>query len=197
MGPTIIARNYAETLLTLGERHGGDAAVDEFGQALDELAELMRTDPRVSRFLSTPRIDGETRKRVLREALGEQVPEVFLRFLLIVVEKRRQMLLPHIANEYQALVDEARGRVRADISIAREPGPEFREEIVADLERRLGRSVVARFRVDRSIIGGAVIRVGEQILDGSVRRRMTSLRHRMLHSRLPRVAPEDVVEAGG
>lgn len=197
MGPTIVARNYAETLLALAERHGGDDAVDEYGQALEELAKLMRTDSRVSRFLSTPRIGGETRKRVLREALGDEVPEVFLRFLLIVVEKRRQMLLPHIAFEYQALVDEARGRVRAEISIAREPGPEFRDEIVADLERRLGRSVVARFRVDRSIIGGAVIRVGEQILDGSVRRRLTSLRHRMLTSRLPRVSPEEVAGAGG
>lgn len=196
MGPTIIARNYAETLLSLAERHGGDEAVNEYGVALEEVAGLMRREPQVSRFLSTPRIDADTRKRVLREALGDHVPEIFLRFLLTVVEKRRQMLLPNIAFEYQALVDEARGRVRAEITIAREPGPEFRDEIVADLERRLGKSVVASFRVDPSIIGGAVIRVGEQILDGSVRRRVTSMRHRLMHSRLPRVKSQDVVGAG-
>lgn len=186
MGPTIIARNYAETLLALATRHGGDAAVDEYGAALEQVAGMVRGDPRVSRFLSTPRIDAETRKRVLREALEGRVPELFLRFVLVVVDKRRQMLLPHIATEYRTLVDELRGRVRAEIAIAREPGEEFRQEIVADLERRLGKSVVAQFRVDPAIIGGAVIRVGDQILDGSVRRRMTHLRRRMLSTRLPR-----------
>lgn len=197
MGPTIIARNYAETLLTLAQRHGGDAAIDEYGRSLDEVAELIRSDPRVSRFLSTPRIASETRKQALRDALEGRVPEQFLRFILVVVEKRRQMLLPHIAAEYRTLVDALRGRVRAEISIAREPGEAFREEIVADLEQRLGATVVAQFRVDPSILGGAVIRVGDQILDGSVRRKMTSLRRRLLHSRLPRLGAEDVTAEAG
>lgn len=197
MGPTIIARNYAETLLTLAQRHGGDAAIDEYGRALQEVADLIRGDPRVSRFLSTPRIDAGTRKRAIREALQGRVPESFLHFVLVVVEKRRQMLLPQINTEFQALVDELRGRVRAEIVIAREPGEAFRQEIVADLEQRLSASVVAQFRVDPSILGGAVIRVGDQILDGSVRRKMTSLRRRLLQSRLPRLGAEDVTAAAG
>lgn len=191
MGPTIIARNYAETLLMLAQRHGGDAAVDEFGRALADVSEMMRSDARVGRFLSTPRIDAETRERVLREAFEGRVPELFLRFLLVVVQKRRQMLLPNIEDEYRALVDELSGRLRAEISIAREPGQAFREEIVSELETRLGKSVVANFRVDPSIIGGAVIRVGDQILDGSVRRKMTALRRNMLASRLPRAVAQE------
>lgn len=188
MGPTIIARNYAETLLALARRHGGDATVDEYASALDDVTRIMREDRRVSGFLSSPRIDPGTRKRVLRQAFEGRVPELFQRFLLVVVEKRRQMLLPVIAEEYRALVDEARGRVRADVRIAREPGETLREEIVASLERRVGKSVIATFRVDPSIVGGVVIRVGDQILDGSVRQRVTNLRRRLMTSRMPRAA---------
>lgn len=188
MGPTIIARNYAETLLALGRRHGGDATVDEFAGALDDVADLIQKDEKIRGFLSTPRIDSETRKRVLRQALEGRVPDLFMRFLLVVVEKRRQTLLPRIAEEYQALVDEARGRVRADVAIAREPSPELRDEIVASLQSRYGKTVAATFRVDPSILGGAVIRVGDQILDGSVRSRMSGLRRRLVTAGLPRTA---------
>jgi F-type H+-transporting ATPase subunit delta len=188
MGPTIIARNYAETLLELARRHGGDPTIDEYSTALEDVTRIMREDRRVSGFLSSPRIDAKTRKRVLRQAFEGRVPELFQRFLLVLVEKRRQMLLPLIADEYRALVDEARGRVRAHVTIAREPGDALREEIVESLERRVGKSVVATFRVDPSILGGVVIRVGDQILDGSVRQRMTSLRRRLMTSRMPRSA---------
>lgn len=188
MGPTIIARNYAETLLELARRHGGDATIDEYATALEDVTRIMREDRRVTGFLSSPRIDAATRKRVLRQAFEGRVPELFERFLLVVVEKRRQMLLPVIADEYRALVDEARGRVRAHVTIAREPGDALRGEIIESLERRAGKSVVATFRVDPSIVGGVVIRVGDQILDGSVRQRITSLRRRLMTSRVPRAA---------
>jgi F-type H+-transporting ATPase subunit delta len=181
----IIARNYAETLLALARRHGDDETIDEYGRVLEQVAALMRAEPSVRRFLSTPRIDSDARMEALKRAFGGRVPDLFQRFLLVVVEKRRQMLLPQISTEYRALVDELRGRVRADVTIAREAGQELRDEIVTALERRIGKSVAATFRVDPAIVGGTVIRVGDQILDGSVRHRIGDLRRRMVASRLP------------
>lgn len=185
MGPAIIARNYAETLLALATRHGGDAAVDEYAVALDEVGELLRRDPRVRQFLETPRIDAEAKKRAVRAAFGGRVPEHLLRFLLVVVEKRRQALLPQIANEYHALVDQLRGRIGAEITLASQPTPALQSELVASLERKIGKKVVPTFRVDPGLVGGVLIRVGDQILDGSVRRRLAALRRRLLEVRLP------------
>jgi F-type H+-transporting ATPase subunit delta len=147
MGPAIIARNYAETLLAL-------AAVDEYAVALDEVGELLRRDPRVRLFLETPRIDAEAKKRAVRAAFGGRVPEHLLRFLLVVVEKRRQALLPRIADEYHVLVDQLRGRIGAEITLAAQPTPELQSELVASLERKLGKRVVPTFRVDPGIVGG-------------------------------------------
>ena len=185
MGPTIIARNYAETLLELALRNGGEATVDGFSAALEGVAELLRTEPRTLRFLQTPAVDLETKKRAVRQAFSGRVPEHFLRFLLILVAKRRQSLLPQIANEYSLLVDRRRDRVRAEITVAREPAAEMRAEIVETLQRKLGKTVVPTFRVDPDLIAGVLVRVGDQIIDGSVRRRLGTLRRRLLEAPLP------------
>jgi F-type H+-transporting ATPase subunit delta len=188
VGPTIIARNYAETLLTLARRHGGEATVDEYGDAIDEVAELLRHEPLVREFLETPRVDIAAKKGALRASFGGRVPDLFLRFLLVAVEKRRQGALPEIAEQYHRLVDESRGRARAEIVLAHEPDEELKREIIATLERRLGRTVVPTFSVDRALGGGIVIRVGGEILDGSLRRRAAGLRRRLLEVRIPAAA---------
>jgi F-type H+-transporting ATPase subunit delta len=185
MGPTIIARNYAETLLELARRQGTEATVDEYAGALDEVVSLLEAEPRVRQFLETPRVDTAAKKRALRASFQGRVPELFLRFLLVVVEKRRQTLIGQIAREYRALVDEARGRVRADITLAREPDEALEREIVATLERQLGKTVVPSFVVDPGLVGGVVIRIGDRILDGSIRRRVSDLRRRLLRVSLP------------
>lgn len=180
MGPSIIARNYAETLLELARRSGGDSAIDEFGESLTSVSELLVGDPRLREFLETPRIDTETRKRTVRRAFEGRVPEPFLRFLLVVVDKRRQTLLDEIAHEYTGLVDELRGRARAHVTVAREPDAALRQEIVSALEKRLGKKVVATFVADPGLVGGVVIRVGDQLYDGSLRRRITGMRRKMM-----------------
>jgi F-type H+-transporting ATPase subunit delta len=188
MGPQIIARNYAETLLALANRHGGDATVDQYGVAIDEVAELLEKEPLVREFLETPRVDLATKERALQASFGGRVPDLFLRFLIVVVQKRRQGVLRAIAQEYHNLVDESRGRVRAEIILAREADAGLQQEIVTGLERRLGRTVVPIFRIDPSLMGGIIIRVGGQILDGSLRRRTAGLRQRLLNVRMPAAA---------
>lgn len=184
MGLTIIARNYAETLLSLADRHGGDATVDAFGDAIDGVAELLRREPRIREFLATPRVDSEAKQRALRASLEGRVPELFLRFVLVVVDKRRQALFGQIADEYRALVDERRGRMRASITLSHPADEALRREIIGSLERRFGKTMVADFQVDPALIGGVVIRVGDQILDGSFRRRVSTLRRRLSDVRI-------------
>ncbi len=184
MGPTIIARNYAETLFELAMNHGGMETVDSYAASLDQVAELIRSDPRIDEFLATPRVDLDTRSRIVREAFEGRVPDYFLRFLLIVVQKRRQTLLPVIATEFHHLVDRAHNRLRAEISVAREPDEKTRAEIVSTLERKLDRQVLPTFRVDPELIGGVVVRIGDRVADGSLRRRMSDLRRRLLSAKL-------------
>lgn len=192
MRAEIIARNYAETLLALAERHGGAAGLEQFGQSADDLAELLRGDARLRQFLETPRVTADDKKAVLQRALSGRAPEMFVRFVMVLTDKRRQALLPEIAAAYRDLVDARMGRVRVHVTISHAPDAALQAEIGNALADRLGKTVIPTFTVDPELLGGMVVRVGDQILDGSVRSRAAQLRRRMLAANLPPAAPAAV-----
>ncbi len=173
MNRSPVVATYASTLLELGVR-GGQA--EEFGRHLAEIVALMDSEPDVRRFLDTPRIDLSEKKRALREALSERVPEPFLRFLLVVLEKGRQRRLPDIEAAYRELLDEREGRVHAEVTLSRETDEALREEIRSRLAVAFEREVVAHFHADPRLIGGLVVRVGDRVMDGSIRRRLEDMR---------------------
>lgn len=185
MRSEVIARNYADTLLTLAQRNGGSATAQEFLVAAEELAALLQAEPRIRAFLSTPSISSDAKKNALRGALAGRVPELFLRFVLIVVDKRRDALLREIALAYRERVDEMMGRLRVDVDISHAPDAALQEEIRQALQARFGREVIPTFTVDPELLGGMVLKVGDQILDGSVRTQSLALRRRLMEARMP------------
>ena len=182
MEATTVARNYGDVLFQLAEKHG---AHDEYSAALDELVALLEQEPRLRTFLVTPKLSNEEKKRVLREALSERVPRPFLNFVLIVIDKRRQRLLPLIAEEYRRLVDRKFNRLDVEVVLASEPDERLEEEIRSGLSAKLGRTIVPRFRIQPEIIGGAIVKYGDNVIDGSLRRQLLQLRRRMTLAVLP------------
>jgi F-type H+-transporting ATPase subunit delta len=184
MRAEIIARNYAETLLELARRNGGRPTVEQFLAAMDEVAELL-ADGRVREFLATPRVSAEAKKEALRTALAGRAPEPFLRFLMVVFDKRRQRLLGAIAEQYRLLVDEMFGRVRLSVEISHAPDAALQAEIGTALANRMGKVVIPTFTVNPELLGGMVVRMGDEILDGSLQSRVLGLRRRLLEVELP------------
>ena len=180
MRETIIARNYAETLLELARRAGD---LRGFGEAADDVADAMQRDRTLHLFLESPRVSAQQKNQVIGRAFEGQLPRVFVRFLQALVTHRRQMLLPAIAREYHDLVDQVEGRLHANVTVVREPGDDERSAIGKELSRAYGKEVVPHFAVNPAILGGVVVRVGDTVLDGSVRRRLATLRSRMLSQR--------------
>lgn len=175
-----IARNYAETLLELARRAGD---LRGWGVMISGVADAVQNDETLRRFLESPRISAEHKSAVLGRALQDRVPALMVRFLQALLRHRRQMLIPDIAREYLDLVDVQEGRLHARVTTAHEPTPADRAAIAAQLSRVFGTEVVPHVEVDASILGGLVVRVGDTVLDGSVRRRLTTLRRRMLAQR--------------
>lgn len=188
MNASIVARNYADTLFALAQRHGGAPTMHAYGEALEEIAVLLEREPRVRQFLETPRVSAEAKKEALRRSLAGRAPELFVRFVMVLIDKRRQGELRAIAAAFADRVDRALGRVRVRVTLAREPDAAAAAEIRGALERKLGATIVPSFGVDPSLLGGIVVRMGDEVLDGSVRRRAADLRRRMLRAPLPRRA---------
>jgi F-type H+-transporting ATPase subunit delta len=176
--PTI-ARNYAETLFTLAVRHGQP---EEFGVALEVLAALLESDARVRAFIESPKIAAGAKKAALARTLGDRVPPFFVNFVKVVLDKRREALFTAIAREYVKLLDEHLGRLHAQVTLACRPTSESQEAIVRQLSSSLGKEVIPQLRIDENILGGIVVRYGDHVLDGSLRRRLLSLRNRLRQS---------------
>ena len=180
MRDTTIARNYAETLLALAGKAGD---LRGWGAMLSDVATAMETTPKLRLFLESPRVSAAEKNKVLGEALQDRMPRLMVRYLQSLVSHRRQMLIPEIASEYQDLVDAKEGRIHARITVARETDDSERGMIARELSRVFGKDVVPHVTVDPSILGGLIVHVGDTVLDGSVRKRLASLRRRMLTGR--------------
>jgi F-type H+-transporting ATPase subunit delta len=179
MKSVTIARNYAEALFLAAEAQKGDA-VEHYGRLMDAMAGAMQADERIAVALESPRVSKVAKAALLERALGDLAPAEFVRFLQAVVRRGRQGLFGEIAQQYQGFVDVKLNRVHAGIVLARDPDSALEHQIVARLSETIGKAVRAHFRTDPGIVGGMVVRIGDRVFDGSLRRKLATLRRRML-----------------
>ena len=180
MRSTTIARNYAEALLALAGKAGD---LEGWGSAINGVVAATEGDSRLANFLAAPQVSAAEKNAVIGKAFSGRLPRPMVRYLQKLVDNRRQLLLPLIAIEYGNLVDEATGRMHAQVTVSREASGADRELIAAQLSRAFARIVVPHFTVNPEILGGVVVRVGDRVMDGSVRRRLRTLRARVLAPR--------------
>ena len=179
-----VARNYAEALFELAERHEG---VEAYGTGVEMVARLIEENDDFRRFLETPRIAVAQKKTVIRRVFGEALPEKLVNFLLITLDKRRQRLLRVIAREYMGLMDQHFNRTHVEVTLARQFDEKSMEEMEKRLTAALGKTAIPHVRIKPGILGGAIFRTGDTIYDGSLRRRLDGMRRRLLRADLPRV----------
>jgi F-type H+-transporting ATPase subunit delta len=177
MREATVSRNYAETLLELARRAEDLAG---WGKLIQDVANAMEDDATLRLFLESPKVSEAQKSAVITEALSDRVPRHFLRFLLAMIRKRRQMLIPEIATEYFNLVDQSEGRIHANVTVARESSESERNAIAEHLSKVLGRQAVLHVNVNPAILGGVIVKVGDTVMDGSVRRKLATLRRRIL-----------------
>ena len=180
MRETTIARSYAETLLVLAGKAG---ELRGWGQMLLDVAKAMETNPALRLFLESPRVPAQTKMDVLGRAFQDRMPRLMVRFLQALVKNRRQMLIPEIAREYLDLVDSAEGRLHARVTVAMEQSETETSAIAQQLSRLFAKDVIPHITVDPAIMGGVIVHVGDTVLDGSVRKRLATLKRRMLIGR--------------
>lgn len=171
-----VALNYAEALFTLA---GKADEYELYADHMDSLAAAVDQAPGVQAVLMSPRVTKAAKAAILAGALAE-APRDLVLFLEAVVKRGRQGLLREMADAFMGLVDIQFDRVRADVTLAREPNDELRRSIQAALEKMLDKEVIARYHTEPAILGGTMVRVGDRVFDGSIRRRATILRRKLM-----------------
>ena len=175
MRDSMIARNYAETLLALAEHQ---QAIEAWGQLIDVTAAAL-SSPSIEAVLMTPRVPRDKKVALVTQAL-EGSPRPFILFIAAVIRRGRVTLLGTMADEYHDLVDQKMNRVRAGITVARDVDALARSVIVERLSKAIGKNVIGGFTTDPALLGGVIVRIGDRIYDGSVRKRLAVLRHKLM-----------------
>lgn len=180
MRDSSIARNYAEALLALARKANDTAG---WGATVSALGDAVSQDVALRNFLEAPQVSASQKNAILGKALAGKAAPLFVRFVQKLVSNRRQMLIPEVAIEYHNLLDAAEGRVHARVTVSREFDAAAKDAITAALAKALKKTVVSHVTVDERILGGVVVRVGDTVMDGSVRRRLTRLREKLIAAR--------------
>lgn len=171
MARRFLARRYAQAVFELDEKD----QIAEWQSDLEKIISLGQ-DATIAAYLENPNIHFEDKARLLHEKLGDINPLV-LNMVYLLLTKSRLDMLPHIASEYQRLVDSYLGVERAEVTTAVPLDDEDRLKLSQQLSKIIGRTVILKPEcVDPSLIGGIVVRVAGKLLDGSTRGKLAALK---------------------
>lgn len=167
-----IAQVYARSLFDVASEQGN---VDVVRGQLGELADALEENQDLRLFCFSPYFSSEEKKRGLQAALSGVDPSVE-RFLMLLVENERLPLIGRIRREYDRLCDQAEDLLAVTVTSAVALDPAVISRLVEQISEQTGSRVELTEEVDPSIVGGVVLRVGNSILDASIRNRLENLR---------------------
>jgi len=173
----VLASRYAAALVDVAlEQDEADRVKGDLGS----FAEALSSSGELRALLESPAVSHEEKHKVVEELSRHMGLRPSVRnFLYLLVDHRRTGMLGEMQEAFEKELNARLGIAEADVISARELSADERERLTAALERRTGKKIEARFRRDRSLVGGTVVRLGSTIYDGSVREQLTRLREQL------------------
>jgi len=171
-----IARPYAVAAFGLAQEQKDLAKWSE----MLGFAAVVVTDDAMQDYVSNPKIDLDTLTRLMIEVCGDQLNDMGTNFIKVLVENKRLNVLPEIAVLYNELRADAEKTVEAEV-ISAFPLTEAQQgTLIEGLKKRLGRDVSLVSKVDENLLGGAIVRAGDLVIDGSVSGQLSKLETMLL-----------------
>jgi F-type H+-transporting ATPase subunit delta len=178
MSVSIVARRYARAVMDLGIELGQlDTIVDE----MDSFAAAWEVSPELRNAIENPLVAHAAKKTVVQELANRLgVGSVTRNTLLLLVDRRRAKALPYVARALREFADARKGLLRAEVTTASPLSETYYARLQAQLEAMTGKKVVVDRLTDPSLIAGVVTRIGDRVLDGSLRTRLQTLRDALM-----------------
>lgn len=171
-----IARRYAGAIFELAQKQN---ALDHTLADVKGIAEVF-ANRKLAYLLQEPKVPAQRKETALREALTSRVQPMSLNLALLVVQRELVELMPKIATELEQLVLNYHNQAIAEVTTAAEMDKAQSDLVKGALERTTGKIILMQTRTDPSILGGLIARVGDQIVDSSVRYRLRALQQQLL-----------------
>jgi len=168
---TTIARPYAQAAFKLAQQK---QALPAWSEMLG-LAAVVAADAGMLKLLDNPRITPAQLAELFIDVCGDRLNEDGRNLIRLLAERRRLVVLPEIFGLYEQFKNEAEGAIQAQLITAFPATDAQKQTIAAALKQRFGRDVQLEYVTDPTLMGGAVVRAGDLVIDGSVRGKLTRL----------------------
>lgn len=174
MTGNVVARRYAKALYAVGTNQGETEA---YGKEMVELAEALQGAPEAMRFFRNPLFGADEKKSVLKELLDKvSVKPMVMNFCNLLADKGRLDQIPAIAADYKKMLDESSGVISGKLVTVKPMDASRQEDILKRLEGQTGKKLELEFADDAEILGGVVLKVGDKVLDASLRAQLQILK---------------------
>ena len=179
MTGNIVARRYAKALFALAKKAGKKVPA-EYGKDLEAFASVLEGSPDLLKVFANPIISADVKKSVLSGVAGKLgLKPMVVNFLSLLADKDRLPYVLEVSALYRTLLDEAEGVMRGQLVTAFALADARQDQIKVKLEKQSGKKLVLSFAVDPSIIGGVVLKVGDKVLDASLRAQLEILKEQI------------------
>jgi len=171
-------RRYALALYQIGEKNG---KIGEYLTDLEEIVRLIKTNEELSKVIHHPQITTSRKKKIFTEIFQDKVDENLLNFLLILIQKDRIEYLEEKLNEIKKIHLEKQNIIKV-ISKTVIPLTEHEKyALIEKLETKYKKKVLLEEQIDKSLIGGVYIRVGDEVIDGTIKAKFDEIKKRVIN----------------
>jgi F-type H+-transporting ATPase subunit delta len=187
-----IARRYADAIFDIARRQN---SIDRTFDDVREIARLF-AHRKLAFLLREPKIPAKRKETAIRQALTDRVLPTSLNLALLVVQRELVDIMPNIARELEQLVLDYKNQAKAEVTTARPIDDAQIAEVKQALERRTVKTILISTKVQPDILGGVIARVGDQLIDASIRTRLSILRQQLLRGVANDSGVDFLTEAG-
>lgn len=167
------AKNYANSLLQVGK--DGVMSYDDILNDLNTVKEIVSSSTELTQVMENPAVSDNTKYEILDSVFSGQINDKLINFLKVLIDKNRFYELNQIIEAYSYEVDEIHNVKRVEVVSAVEISDDRKQRLVEKLQNKLQKTVIPNWNVDKDIIGGLIIRIGDDLVDNSLRNKLENL----------------------
>lgn len=172
-------RRYARALYEVAEEKG---KVEEYLQDLRDICDLLDNNEDLKKLIEYPQISTRKKKKIIIELFKGRIDEELLSFILILVEKKRILFIREKLNQMELIHLEKQNKVTALVKSVIPLTEEQESKLKEKLEKKFNKNVILKYEIDKSILGGLYVRVGNEVIDGSIKSKLEEMKALILKS---------------
>jgi len=176
-----VAKKYAGALLELAKEH---KILDKAWEQYKAIADFLKKDDTFLDFMAAPQVPDEAKDELIGKAFSTRLEKPLFNFMLFLARKRRITFLPEIVEEFDRLVKAEKGIARATCITTAKISDAERRRLIEKLAQKTSLKIELDEKIDKNIIGGIIVILHNQIIDGSLRYSLEQLRNRLMKVRV-------------